>query len=300
MKPITLRDSKERLLRVLVHIQQHLDQPLPLADLAARACLSPHHFHRVFTGMIGESLHSHIRRLRLERAASRLKLGAQPVVQVALDAGYETHEAFSRVFRGAFGASPTAHRRRHGRAPLLPARSAVHYRRDAVPRDFRTTRLLENMMNVTVKSIAPRRVAFMRHTGPYSEVGATWGKLCRQLGKDGFIGPGAEFIGISHDDPEVTPPAKLRYDACVTVDAGFKPAGEIGVQEVPGGEYAVLTHNGPYERLNQSYYRLLGQWLPRSGRELGASPCFELYLNSPENTAPEDLLTDIHAPLAPR
>ena len=46
--------------------------------------------------------------------------------------------------------------------------------------------------------------------------------------------------------------------------------------------------------------RLLGQWLPRSGRELAASPCFELYLNTPENTAPADLLTDIHAPLGPR
>ena len=69
MKPVTLRDYKERLLRVLVYIQQHLDEPLALETLAARACLSPYHFHRVFTGMIGESLQSHIRRLRLERAA---------------------------------------------------------------------------------------------------------------------------------------------------------------------------------------------------------------------------------------
>jgi transcriptional regulator GlxA family with amidase domain len=72
MKPITLRDYKERLLRVLVYLQQYLDEPLSLDVLAARACLSPHHFHRVFTGMIGESLHNHIRRLRLERAAARL------------------------------------------------------------------------------------------------------------------------------------------------------------------------------------------------------------------------------------
>ena len=58
--------------------------------------------------MLGESLGSHVRRLRLERAASRLKLTETPVVQVAFEAAYETHEAFSRAFRKAFGLSPVA------------------------------------------------------------------------------------------------------------------------------------------------------------------------------------------------
>ena len=69
------------------------------------------------------------------------------------------------------------------------------------------------------------------------------------------------------------------------------------MQMIAGGAYAVLTHFGPYEKLNASYEKLLGQWLPRSGRRLRSAPCFEIYLNSPENTAPEDLVTDIHAPL---
>src|SRR5215472_3236937 len=95
-KETTLRFYKERLLRVLVEIQQRLDDPLSLEELACLACLSPHHFHHVFTGMLGESLGSHIRRLRLERAACRLKLSQMQVVQIAFEAGYETHEAFSR------------------------------------------------------------------------------------------------------------------------------------------------------------------------------------------------------------
>jgi AraC family transcriptional regulator len=101
------------MLRVLVHIQQNLDEPLPLDRLAALACLSPYHFHHVFTGMVGESLASHIRRLRLERAASRLKLTHVPLVQIALDAGFDSHEAFSRAFRSNFNSSPTEFRSRH-------------------------------------------------------------------------------------------------------------------------------------------------------------------------------------------
>lgn len=75
------------------------------------------------------------------------------------------------------------------------------------------------------------------------------------------------------------------------------PKGDIGVQVVAGGDYAVTTHFGPYHKLGDTYTKLLGQWLPRSGRELRSAPCFEVYLNDPQGTEPEDLLTDIYAPL---
>ena len=152
-------------------------------------------------------------------------------------------------------------------------------------------------MKVEIKEIKPLRVAFMRHVGAYSQVGATWDKLLPILGKDGRLGGNPMFIGICHDDPEVTAPARLRYDACVTVDRDFRGEGDAGTQTVAGGEYAVTTHQGPYNKVGDTYAELLGQWLPRSGRELLNTPCFEVYLNSPDNTAPKDLLTDIYAPL---
>jgi AraC family transcriptional regulator len=119
------------------------------------------------------------------------------------------------------------------------------------------------------------------------------------MGKEGWRGGDTQFIGLSHDDPEVTTPGKLRYDACVTVAEHFPPQGEIGVQIIPGGEYAVTTHLGPYEKLNETYARLMGQWLPRSGRELGDAACFEVYLNDPNSTEPADLVTDVYVPLKP-
>jgi DNA gyrase inhibitor GyrI len=74
----------------------------------------------------------------------------------------------------------------------------------------------------------------------------------------------------------------------------------LRVLVIPGGDYAVTTHFGPYQKLGETYAKLLGQWLPRSGRELRSTPCFEVYLNDPQSTEPEDLLTDIYAPLAMR
>lgn len=66
MKAETRQSYKERILRVLVHIQGHLDEVMPLDKLARVAHFSPYHFHRIFRGMVGESVKQHVRRLRLE------------------------------------------------------------------------------------------------------------------------------------------------------------------------------------------------------------------------------------------
>ncbi len=300
MKATTLQDYKQRILRVLVYIQQQLDAPLNLDELARLANFSPFHFHRVFTGMLGESVQSHIRRLRLERAATRLKMGTDPVTQLAFEAGYETHEAFSRAFKAAFGVAPSRFRalkRPYPGAEAMAHRGRVHYREGRL-RDFSAHRGGQTM-NVTIRKMPPRRVAFVRHMGPYSTCGEAWDRVCGFLGKEGLLGGDTLFIGISHDDPEVTQPAKIRYDACATVDEGFEPQGDIGVQTIAGGDYAVTTHFGAYEALNGTYSALLGQWLPRSGRALAQAPCLEIYLNDPNSTHASDLITDVHVPLEP-
>ncbi len=297
MAEATLRDYKTRILRVLIHIQHHLDDELRLEEMAAVACFSPYHFHRVFRGMVGEPVKEYVRRLRLERAAARLKLGSAPVIQLALAAGYQTHEAFTRAFKAAFGLSPARFRSQRSPAATLGAPSGVHYRDGRPPRHFISNRAGVQTMNVQIKALEPRRLAFMRHVGPYGEVGATWDRLLPWLGKEGLLCGDVQCIGICHDDPEVTPPERIRYDACVTVDEHFAPTGDIGIQTIPGGEYAVTTHFGPYGKLGETYAKLLGQWLPRSGRTLRSTPCFEVYLNDPGGTDPQDLLTDIYAPL---
>ena len=298
MRVVTLQDYKRRILQVLAHIQNHLDDPLPLDELAALACFSRYHFHRIFKGMVGESVKEYIRRLRLERAASQLKLGSASVIEIALDAGYESHAAFSRSFKACFGAAPS-HFRLIRRAQFATASSGVHYSQGKTVQHFRTLHRGGNM-NVKIQQLKPMRVAFLRHVGPYGKVSATWDRLLTVMGKDGYLGGGTMLIGICHDDPEVTPPAKVRYDACVTVGDDFVPSGDIQVQTVTGGEYAVTTHTGSYDNLGRTYAELLGQWLPRNGHELRDVPCFEVYLSDPQSTVPEEFLTDIYAPLQTR
>jgi AraC family transcriptional regulator len=296
MKEQTERTYKERLLRSLVYIQNHLDETVSLEDLAAVAHFSPYHFHRIFRGMVGESVMEHVRRLRLERAAHRLKFGEQPVTRVAFDAGYETHEAFTRAFGAMFGQSPSQFREEHRALPFSDSPSGVHFQPDGRLEDYRDVRESSPPLEVRTVSFPPTPVAFVRHVGPYADVGQTWRKLFAWAGSSGLLGRGVKALGIVHDDPEVTPPDKVRYDACLIVNGSFRPEGEVGVQEI-GGDFAVATHRGPYDALGATYARLCGQWLPGSGRELAPTPCFEVYRNSPLDTPPENLLTEIHLPL---
>ena len=300
MRSSTEHSYRERILRVLIHIQQHLDEDLPLEDLAHVAHFSSFHFHRIFRGMVGEPVSEHIRRLRLERAAWQLKVGDRAIIQLALDARYETHESFTRAFRAMFGVSPTQFRAVHRVPPYPSVPSEVHYEPEGGVTGFVPIEAGGEPMDVRVEEVRPIRVAFVRHTGPYAACGAAWQKLCGWAGPRGLIGPSSTFLGVSHDDPEVTPPEKIRYDACVTVPDSVQGEGDIGVQEVGGGEYAITTHRGPYERLAQTYARLCGEWLPKSGREVRSAPSLEFYRNSPETTPPEDLITEVHVPLAPR
>ena len=110
MKESTGQLYKQRILKVQMYIQQNLDRDLSLKELAGKSYFSEYHFHRIFRAVVGEPLKEHIRRLRLERAASDLKHTNNSIINIAFDAGYQTHEAFTRAFRAFFGCSPSGFR----------------------------------------------------------------------------------------------------------------------------------------------------------------------------------------------
>jgi len=154
-------------------------------------------------------------------------------------------------------------------------------------------------MNARIERFPDMRVAFVRHVGPYAACGDAWESLLPRLGAEGWLAGDVRMIGLCWDDPEVTAPAQVRYDACVTVDPSFTERDGIGIQTIAGGDYAIATHTGPWSEVGRTYVDLVGRWLPQSGRELRGEPSLEIYLNDPASTSAEDLLTDICVPLAP-
>jgi AraC family transcriptional regulator len=292
----TWNDYKERILRVLTHIQEHLDESLDLEELARVACFSSFHFHRIFAAMTGETIADHVRRLRLERAAMELRSGGKQVIEVALDAGYEAHEAFTRAFKAAYGISPSEFRGGAGRIAILDAPSGVHFRPGVPLTAFNTNHITTKVMKVITKKIKPMRVAYLRHVGPYDDVKQTWIDLTTPLSADKQIRKRSMFIGMGHDNPSVTPAAQLRYDACITVDEDYKPKKPVELQTIPGGDCAVIK-NCPVPKIRDAFQFLYGKWLARSSRELRPAPAFMVFVNARDKIAPEKRRVDIYMPL---
>ena len=105
-----LTDYDERIHDVQKYVREHTDEQLNREVLAAVAGFSVPHFHRIFTAHVGENIASYVRRVRLERAGRKLRMGAVDITEVALAAGYDTHAAFSKAFKQHFGLSPSEFR----------------------------------------------------------------------------------------------------------------------------------------------------------------------------------------------
>lgn len=285
MRASTTTSYQERLNRVLIHIHQNLDEPLTIDRLAEVACLSPFHFHRIFSAHVGETVTGHVRRLRLERAATRIAFTGDSITDTALAVGYETPAAFARAFRERFGMSPSEFRGQQRTAiPPFPGNSAVR----------------ENIvMKPEMREFTETKVLFVRKTGAYDEAASpAWEALMGFAFKNRLMSDETQMIGIGHDDPAITAEEKIRYDACVTFSGDEKPEGEMGIQTIAGGRYAVFLHKGAHAGLKETYRNIFAGWLASSGCNLGERPVFEKYLNrDPGRTKPENLRTEIWVPV---
>jgi AraC family transcriptional regulator len=105
------------------------------------------------------------------------------------------------------------------------------------------------------------------------------------------------MVGVYYDDPSAVNARDLRSHAGFEIGTG---AIEAPLEEVnlPAGRHAVLRFKGPYSGLSAAYTQLYCDWLPASGETPADRPVFEVYLNTPMQVAPEELLTEICLPLA--
>lgn len=151
--------------------------------------------------------------------------------------------------------------------------------------------------SVEIRSTQSATLAAIPHKGSYFEIGKAFELAGGWFASRNLMTPGIRMIGVYYDDPGSVPEEELRSQAGFTVDEDFAFEPPMEKVELKGGEHAVLTVKGPYTNLKPAYEWLYGVWLPQSGREPADCPPFEEYLNTPQDTAPNDLLTEIHMPL---
>lgn len=313
-----------RIHRVQDYIETHLDEDLTLDVIAKSAGFSPFHFHRLYSAITGETLYQFILRLRLERAATHL--GIHPdrsVTEIAFACGFSSSATFARAFRAEYGISATRYRSLKG-APggaeqitldrknrktlskMGKASNVALRQNDCV--DTRLVSTRSQTMSVAAKSVVVEEleaftVAYVRHVGPYAGDAALFERLFSKLsawaGPRGLFGPNTKSLCIYHDNPEITESAKLRLSCCVSVPAGTKAEGEIGMLTIPSGKYARAHFELGAQEFGGAWDWFMGEWMPQSGYKPADGVCYEQCYQDPSNHPEGKFVVDLVEPVEP-
>jgi len=211
---------------------------------------------------VGEPVASFIRRVRLERAASDLQLfPRRSVTEIAGRNGFDSPAVFARAFRERFRMSASAWRKecKENRKASKDAAAARRYALPVWAAD-RPRNQEENQVEVRIEDMPAIHAVYVRRMGPYDvAAGQAWEVLCRWAGPRGLLRPGALWFSVSHDDPDVTSPEKLRYDACLAVDPATPVDAKVGVLDLPARRVAKARYVGPSAGIAGAYRELFGE-----------------------------------------
>lgn len=252
----------ERLTGLLHYIEENLESALSVRELAAYVHCSEFHFQRWFQSHCHISVVSYIRLLRLQRAATALAYRDTPVTLLALEAGYQHTESFSRAFKRWLAQSPSEFRQQPdwqywaSQTQQTPQATLVPPPVELV--DFPTT-----------------AIALKIHHGPEFMLGQSirdfiqWRKA-QQL-------PPARYatFNVLYEDPRSCPPEDYRFGLAVACagDIAENPE-QIHASSLEGGRCAKLSWQGHDDQIGPLVDYLYRDWLKQTSHTMRDAPIF--------------------------
>jgi len=297
--------SERDILQLLQTLRDRLDGDVSLGAMAAKAGWSPFHFHRAFRIVVGDTPKRYTQRLRLERAAARLASGSDPVLRIAADAGFASHEVFTRAFRRQFGTAPSAYRA-HAPGGVAPDAKARHlsltdatapcvglYHMHVEPQP---RRLSMPMLSIERRELSPAHVLIVRARCARHELSKTMGE-CFGKAFPYAMGTGVPLAGRPFTRYLSTGPGLFTIESGCVLAAATQGQGDVEAATLPGGGAAVAMHGGSYDTLSDTYAEM-ERWMEKNGMQPGGAP-WESYITDPaDHPDPAEWRTEIYWPLA--
>jgi AraC family transcriptional regulator len=286
-------DTLERIQRAIDYVEAHLSEELRLAAVAEQGGCSPWHFHRLFVALTGETPATYVWKRRLSEICRRLVETRQPLVDVALDWGFESQATFTRAFTRHVGVSPGRFRRTQPHS--LPAYLYPPLDLEVLAQ---RQRRMEHMEARIIRKPAFHVIGMAgRFTTTSSRIPELWGRFVRRIHEVPHR-RGVHTLGVCVDaDPATVDEVGFTYLAGVEVERLEVPDGMIAIM-VPANLYAVLTHRGHISRLPDTVKHVWGRWLPASRYRHVPAPDFELYDRERWNPGTGEGDVDLYVPIA--
>jgi AraC family transcriptional regulator len=251
--------------KALWYIESHFSREVTLDDVAGAAGVSRYHVSRAFSVATGYSLMQYVRGRRLTEAARSLVNGAPDILTVALDAGYGSHEAFTRAFRDQFGLTPEAIR---ARADLSDIERMEPIRMDES--------LLTTLEPPRFESAPPMFIVGLsdNYTAETcAAIPAQWQRFVPHIDQiSGQIGHAAWGVVCNTDDL-----GNMQYICGVQVSNFAAAPKEFSRLRIPAQRYAVFSHRDHISTIRRVWHTIWNKWLPESGEKIAEGPELERY-----------------------
>jgi AraC family transcriptional regulator len=300
----------DRVNRVLDYITENLGGELSLARLSGIACFSPFHFHRIFQGVTGETLNGHVRRVRLERAAVLLKASPRKrITDVAFETGFAGTAEFSRAFKNHFDRTASSWDRQ---SPLEKSKicKAPELLSFHTVEELRRWKAAAKSVRVRVHRLSAFRYVYNRIYQPYGNTRLvdSYHALTAWLAGRRTDIRDVVVMGMSLDDPSITPSENCRYDLGIAFprqrggmlgeiirSRGRAPVPLVSLPAQPECEGAGLSIRdfesqqivafhcvGDLGHVDRAWHYLYRIWLPSGAFEPADLPAMEMFVRLPE------------------
>lgn len=287
---VKARTIENRISSVCYLIDSEPDKSYSLQELSDVAGVSKYHFQRVFKSIVGVSPHRYILLSRLRCASFKLAYFKElKIIDIALSAGFESPEAFSRAFLRLFNQTPTDFRKN-------PQWSSWGHKFNIrIP-------VREKEFNVNIEKYHSRKCVMITHKGEYLEGMRTFDTLLSWLVKSNYLNETetGSFITMPYSNPLEGASSEYRCDFAFTIDCKV-PENDLGIfsNVIPEGYYAVLNYVGQREihGFIHAITKIVTEWLPKTEWEAMPAPILFEHINSPLFVPESELITKICIPV---
>ncbi|GAA4272215.1 AraC family transcriptional regulator [Aquimarina gracilis] len=281
----------ERYKTLVEFLDQKFKEDISIKDIEDVSYYSYRNINRIFLALHHETIGKYIKRIKLEKAAQYLKYSDNTISDIAFEVGYSDIAAFSKAFKNQFNCNPSRFRETQELKQQIIQKAIAE-----------SETALKPSLEFEIEELPTLEILYLTYQGSFEDIKAIkkiWNKLMKYAFKKELIDDDSIFLAEILDDNEITDQVHCRYNAGIVIESPlqFKPKGLFRTKIIPSQKYAKFLHRGSHEDSLLTYDYIYSNWISEIDLELEDKPTLEFFLNDEEDTAPEELLTEIYIPI---
>ncbi len=257
------------------YIEENLDFDLSLQAIAEETNISQWHFQRIFKAMTNETLKTYIRSRRLANSLEKLFTTDQKIIDIAMTAGFESQESFTRAFKKAFDMTPNQARKMGNKNIFLKK----------IEFNAKYLQHINENISLEPEIVTQRKLILVGMKTEFYSMDSEKNNLADKLPAlwDEFLPRMAEIkntvlgkaYGVIQQTKDKTD--RLEYYAVIEVsDLESPPKGMVSI-EIPESNYASFMHKGNVKNIDNTVNYIYSSWLMQSGKRHSYGADLEIY-----------------------